>query len=118
MAQDASQKEYAKQQLVQFSARFSESFGRSPLAYVHSFGCQQNVSDGEKIKGQLADIGFGFTDDQQQAQLILFNTCAVRENAEDKVFGTLGDLKHFKENNPETVIAVFVSTRISSHRPA
>ena len=106
MAQDASQKEYAKQQLVQFSARFSESFGRSPLAYVHSFGCQQNVSDGEKLKGQLSDIGFGFTDDQQQAQLILFNTCAVRENAEDKVFGTLGDLKRFKENNPETVIAV------------
>lgn len=106
MAQDASKKEYAKQQLVQFSALFSERFGKSPLAYVHSFGCQQNVSDGEKIKGQLADIGFGFTDDQQQAQLILFNTCAVRENAEDKVFGTLGDLKHFKEQNPDTVIAV------------
>lgn len=106
MAQDASKKEYAKQQLVQFSALFSERFGKSPLAYVHSFGCQQNVSDGEKIKGQLADIGFGFTDDQQQAQLILFNTCAVRENAEDKVFGTLGDLKHFKEQNPNTVIAV------------
>ena len=106
MVQDASKKEYAKQQLVQFSAQFSENFGKSPLAYVHSFGCQQNVSDGEKIKGQLSDIGFGFTDDYQQAQLILFNTCAVRENAEDKVFGTLGDLKHFKEQNPDTVIAV------------
>lgn len=106
MAQDSSKKEYAKQQLVQFSAQFSENFGKSPLAYVHSFGCQQNVSDGEKIKGQLSDIGFGFTDDYQQAQLILFNTCAVRENAEDKVFGTLGDLKHFKEHNPDTVIAV------------
>lgn len=106
MVQDASKKEYAKQQLVQFSAQFSENFGKSPLAYVHSFGCQQNVSDGEKIKGQLSDIGFGFTDDYQQAQLILFNTCAVRENAEDKVFGTLGDLKHFKEHNPDTVIAV------------
>ena len=106
MAQDSSKKEYAKQQLVQFSAQFSENFGKSPLAYVHSFGCQQNVSDGEKIKGQLSEIGFGFTDDYQQAQLILFNTCAVRENAEDKVFGTLGDLKHFKEHNPDTVIAV------------
>ena len=106
MARDASKKEYAKQQLVQFSAQFSENFGKSPLAFVHSFGCQQNVSDGEKIKGQLSDIGFGFTDDYQQAQLILFNTCAVRENAEDKVFGTLGDLKHFKEQNPDTVIAV------------
>ena len=106
MVQDASKKEYAKQQLVQFSAQFSENFGKSPLAFVHSFGCQQNVSDGEKIKGQLSDIGFGFTDDYQQAQLILFNTCAVRENAEDKVFGTLGDLKHFKEQNPDTVIAV------------
>ncbi len=64
-----------------------------PLAHVHSFGCQQNVSDGEKIKGMLAQMGYGFTPETAFADLILFNTCAVRENAEDRVFGNIGALK-------------------------
>ena len=98
--------EYAKSGLLKLSRDFCERCGHAPLAYVHSFGCQQNVSDGEKLKGQLSGIGYDFTDDIAKAQLILLNTCAVRENAEDKVFGTLGDLKHLKEQNPDTVIAV------------
>ena len=65
-----------------------------PLAYVHTYGCQQNVSDGERIKGMLADMGYGFTDDARNANLILLNTCAVRENAEDRVFGVIGAMKH------------------------
>lgn len=77
-----------------------------PLCYVHSFGCQQNVSDGERIKGQLAVVGYDFTENSEQADLIIFNTCAVRENAEERVFGLLGELKHLKENNPSLVIAV------------
>lgn len=106
MSAGAYEKEYAKAKLIEFCASYSQSFGHSPLAFVHSFGCQQNVSDGEKLKGRLSDIGFAFTNEQTEAQLIIFNTCAVRENAEDKVFGTIGDLKHFKEQNPDTVIAV------------
>ncbi len=98
--------EYAKAKLKDFSVGYLQSCGHSPLAFIHSFGCQQNVSDGEKLKGKLADIGFGFAEDYTEADLIIFNTCAVRENAEDKVFGTIGDLKHFKEQNPDTVIAV------------
>ena len=70
-----------------------------PLAHVHSFGCQQNVSDGEKIKGMLAQMGYGFTPETAFADLILFNTCAVRENAEDRVFGNIGALKKLKEKN-------------------
>ena len=71
--------------------------GRSlPLACVRSFGCQLNVSDGEKIKGILKQAGFGFTDNEQQADLIILNTCAVRENAEDRVFGIIGSMKHLK----------------------
>ncbi len=97
---------YAKEKLKEYNASYAKQYGNAPLAFVHSFGCQQNVSDGEKLKGQLADVGYDFTDDQTRAKLIVFNTCAVRENAEDKVFGTLGDLKHFKEQNPDTVIAV------------
>ena len=54
-----------------------------PLALVHSYGCQQNVNDGEKIMGMLSQMGFGFTDDLNVADLILYNTCAVRENAEN-----------------------------------
>lgn len=77
-----------------------------PLAHVHSFGCQQNVSDGEKIKGILSVMGYGFTDDIEQADIIIYNTCAVRENAELKVFGNLGELKHLKEKNPELVIGL------------
>ena len=77
-----------------------------PLAHLHSFGCQQNVSDGEKIKGLLGVLGYGFTDIPGQADLILYNTCAVRESAEMRVFGNLGELKHLKEQNPELVIGL------------
>ena len=77
-----------------------------PVAHVHSFGCQQNVSDGEKIKGMLADMGYGFSNSADGADLVLFNTCAVRENAEDRVFGNLGALKHNKKQNPEMLIGV------------
>lgn len=77
-----------------------------PKAHVHTFGCQQNVSDGEKIKGMLALMGYGFSDTPDGADLVIFNTCAVRENAEDRVFGNLGALKHEKAKNPEMLIGV------------
>ncbi len=77
-----------------------------PLAHVHSYGCQQNVSDGEKIKGMLAEMGYGFTNEVENADLVLFNTCAVRENAEDRVFGNIGALKHYKKRSPNMIIAV------------
>lgn len=81
-------------------------FDHRPLAYTHSYGCQQNVSDGEKLDGMLADMGFGFTDTPDNADLVLYNTCAVRENAENRVFGNVGALKHLKDKNPDMVIAV------------
>lgn len=75
-------------------------------AYVHSFGCQLNVSDGEKIKGILESMGFSFTDSYDDADLILFNTCAVRESAEERVYGILGNIKKYKRNNPNLIIAL------------
>ena len=78
----------------------------TPLAMVRTYGCQQNVSDGEKIKGMLQQMGFGFTEDQEEADFILFNTCAIREHAEDRVFGNLGALTHTKKENPEQVICL------------
>lgn len=75
-----------------------------PLACVRTYGCQQNVADSERIKGQLQEMGYGFTDDTAKADLILFNTCAVREHAELKVYGNVGALKHLKEANPSLMI--------------
>lgn len=77
-----------------------------PLCYLHSFGCQQNVIDGERITGILVEMGYGVTNDLNNADIIIYNTCAVRENAELKVFGNLGELKHLKECNPELVIGL------------
>ncbi|MFZ2539903.1 MAG: tRNA (N6-isopentenyl adenosine(37)-C2)-methylthiotransferase MiaB, partial [Oscillospiraceae bacterium] len=76
------------------------------LAHVHSYGCQQNVSDGEKIKGLLAIMGYTFCDTPDEADIVIYNTCAVRENAEDRVFGNIGELKHNKERNPEMIIGL------------
>ena len=77
-----------------------------PLAYLHSFGCQLNVADGEKLTGLLEAMGYGMTGDPAEASLILYNTCAVRENAEDRVFGTLGSIKHLKTANPGLILCV------------
>ncbi len=77
-----------------------------PLAYVRSYGCQENVNDAEKIKGILVDIGFGICDGPEQADLVLFNTCAVREHAEQRVFGNVGALKGIKEKRPGMIIGL------------
>lgn len=77
-----------------------------PLACIHSYGCQQNVSDGEKIAGMLSEMGYGITNDMSEADVIILNTCAVRENAELKVFGNIGELKRLKEQKPELVIGL------------
>ena len=80
--------------------------GRTPLAFTHTYGCQGNVSDGERINGMLSEMGFDFTDDPDSADFILYNTCAVREHAEDRVFGNVGALKHVKNRNPNLIIAL------------
>lgn len=77
-----------------------------PMAHVHSYGCQQNISDGEKIKGMLALMGYGFTNSPAEADLVIYNTCAIRENAEDRVFGNVGALKHIKRKNPDMLIGL------------
>lgn len=80
--------------------------GEKPLAYIRTYGCQQNVADSEKIKGMLANAGFGFVDAPDDADFILFNTCAVREHAEDRVFGNVGALKSLKRRHPQILIAL------------
>lgn len=92
--------------LGEIRAYLAEHFAAPPLAFVHSYGCQQSVYDGERYKGLLALMGYGFTDDPKNASLILYNTCAVRENAEQRVFGNVGALKGLKKKNPELVIGL------------
>lgn len=79
---------------------------RTPLAMVHTYGCQGNVSDGERIKGLLEKCGYGFTDDVNEADLVLYNTCAIREHAEDRIYGNVGALKNIKKDRPDMIIAL------------
>ena len=90
---------------AQLRAHFSAG-GRQPLAMVDTYGCQQNEADSEKLRGYLRAMGFGFTQDEFAADVVVMNTCAVREHAETRVFGNVGALTHTKARNPEQIIAV------------
>lgn len=99
--QMAEQKAY-----IQKVAAITRSSGKQPLAFVETYGCQQNVSDTEKIKGMLDEMGYGFCEKTEDADLVLYNTCAVRENAELRVFGNIGALKHQKRRRPHMKIVL------------
>ena len=85
------------------SARYP---GRTPRAFVHTYGCQGNVSDSERIKGMLLEMGYELTDSREEADFVLFNTCAVRGHAEDRVFGNVGALKPIKERRRNMIVAL------------
>ena len=79
---------------------------RAPLALVDTFGCQQNVADSQHIMGMLRAMGCEFTDDAGQADIIVLNTCAIRDHAEKRVYGNLGALTHTKTANPQQIICL------------
>lgn len=79
---------------------------KQPKALVRTYGCQQNVSDSEKIKGMLEKMGCALTENEESADIIIFNTCAVREHAEDRVFGNVGALKPLKKKKPSLFIGL------------
>ena len=85
---------------------FAVEYGRQRLACTRTYGCQQNENDTERIRGMLEEAGFGFTDDENQADLVIYNTCAVRENAEQRVLGRLGLLKPIKTVRKDMIIGV------------
>lgn len=74
--------------------------------HIVTFGCQMNVHDSEKIAGILEEKGYEVTDKKEDADIIVFNTCAIREGAEDRVFGNVGALKKMKRERPGLIIAV------------
>src|SRR5215207_4290542 len=74
--------------------------------YIETVGCQMNVLDSELVVGSLRRQGYELTHDAQDADVILFNTCSVREHAEEKVYSALGRLRGHKRRHPETVVGV------------
>ncbi len=111
MAKLITKEQIAEQQrfimkLREENARRAQEIGHAPLALTETYGCQQNENDTERIRGMLRDAGFEFTDDANKADVVIYNTCAVRENAEQKVFGRLGILKHIKEKRRDMIIGV------------
>lgn len=74
--------------------------------YIVTYGCQMNVHESEKIAGILEKMGYSVADTREEADIIVFNTCAIREGAEDRVFGNVGNLKKQKKKNKNLIIAV------------
>lgn len=95
------QTEYAKRVFA-----LSHNIYKTPKACVITFGCQQNVSDSERLKGMLSGMGYTIVESMLEADFIIFNTCAVREHAEDRVYGNIGMTKQIKLDRPQTVVAV------------
>lgn len=79
---------------------------KQKFAFIVTYGCQMNSSDSERYAGQLEELGYTMTEDAELADVILMNTCCVRETAEDKVLGKIGEFKHLKARNNDLIIAV------------
>ena len=78
--------------------------GMTPKAYVETYGCQQNEADSEKLRGYLTQCGYAIVEEAEGADVVVMNTCAIREHAEQRVFGNLGALTHTKRRHPEQKI--------------
>ncbi|MCI9394954.1 MAG: tRNA (N6-isopentenyl adenosine(37)-C2)-methylthiotransferase MiaB [Oscillospiraceae bacterium] len=87
-------------------AQLQHSLDTPPLALVQTYGCQQNDADSERLRGYLAQMGFGFTQDPEQARIVVINTCAIRDHAERKVLGNVGALVHTKRSHPDQIICL------------
>lgn len=102
-AEMAKQNEYKEKVHTVLCARFGD---KTPKAFVHTYGCQGNVADSEHIKGMLVEMGYELCNAPEEADMIIYNTCAIREHAEDRVFGNVGALKRLKSENPNLIIAL------------
>ena len=83
-----------------------EKIGKGKKYFVKTYGCQMNEHDSENIKAILEDMNFIETDTMENADIILLNTCAIRENAHNKVFGMVGRMKHLKSNKPDLITGI------------
>ena len=83
-----------------------KTFGKNKKYYIKTYGCQMNVHDSENIKAILEDMNFTEASEMEDADIIILNTCAIRENAHNKMFGFLGRVKHLKESNPNIICGI------------
>lgn len=83
-----------------------KEIGSGKKYYIHTFGCQANVRDEETMRGLLESANYVKTDKPEEADVIIINTCAVRENAEDKVYGEIGNLKKYRKINKKLVLGI------------
>ena len=90
--------------------------GATRKAFVLTFGCQQNEADSEKSAGMAEEMGYEITDTPEQADLIVVNTCAIREHAEKKALSIVGQYKHLKAKKPELLIGVCGCMVTQEHR--
>lgn len=97
------QREYMALVRTVLESRFTD---KKPLAFVHTYGCQGNVADSERLKGMLSEMGYDFCETVEEADFVLYNTCAIREHAQDRVFGNVGALKPIKKQKPGLIIAL------------
>lgn len=100
-----STEELGKQRLIAEKI-FNENADRSLTFFVETFGCQMNVRDSETIKGELIEMGYSEAADKEDADLILFNTCCVRDHAEKRLMGNIGALKDLKDHKPGLIIGI------------
>ncbi len=94
----------AQQNFTHLIRQHWQSKGHQPTAFVDTYGCQQNEADSERLRGMLEQAGYSMTDSPNGADLVLFNTCAIRENAEKRVYGDVGELSHTKKRHPSQKI--------------
>ena len=98
------------------TAAYRQEHGRAPRCFVLTFGCQQNVADSEKLSGMAEALGYEITAYPDKAELILVNTCAIREHAEAKALSIVGQYKHLKEKNPDLMIGICGCMVAQEHR--
>ncbi len=91
--------------------------GQKPFAYIQTFGCQQNEADSERIAGMLHDMGYGKAESPEQADVLIYNTCAVREHAESRALGNIGALSHLKKQRPDITIGLCGCMVQQEHMP-
>lgn len=113
---DMEQQRQAQRRVAWLNREFERLSGRRKKAYILTFGCQQNEADSERIAGMCEQMGYEMTNDPQSPDLVVVNTCAIREHAEKKALSQIGGFKHLKENDPGVMIAVCGCMVAQEHR--
>lgn len=101
----ALQNEYIERASAHVAA-LEQKLGRKPLSCVTTFGCQMNARDSEKLSGILQQVGYALTENEEEADFVIYNTCTVRDNANQRVYGRLGFLNSLKKKKPHMKIAL------------